>query len=131
MNAYRQFQDQLFDGTPLERLRNITSHMTDWYRRVLMHDPCVYCGSDATGLDHIRPRSSYEPAPNSKVILRWMNGWENRAPSCARCDSAKGAQSMLLFLWVINRQGLPSVSKAQQARQERLRKVQRLLMLKY
>ncbi len=86
------------------------------YFRVLLRDPCVYCYGQATGLDHIRPRSSYVPAPRSRQLWRWMNGWENRAPACMRCDNAKGAQPLIAFLLMRQREGLPDVTPDQRRR---------------
>lgn len=57
------------------------------WRTVLLRDPCVYCGGQATGLDHIHPRSH-----------GGSDGWENRAPSCAECDRAKAHYPLIGFL---------------------------------
>jgi hypothetical protein len=57
------------------------------WRRVLMQDPCVYCGGPAHGLDHIHASSR-----------GGGDGWHNRAPACQSCDTRKGDASLLIFL---------------------------------
>jgi hypothetical protein len=57
------------------------------YRRVLLNDPCVYCGGKPTGLDHIVPRANGGP-----------DGWQNRAPACGGCDGRKAHYGLLRFL---------------------------------
>jgi hypothetical protein len=66
---------------------NGTGKMGNGYKKVLMRDPCVYCGAKPTGLDHIQPESKNGP-----------NNWQNRAPACRTCDQAKGNQLLLHFL---------------------------------
>lgn len=66
----------------------------NWWRQTLLKDPCVYCGAKPDGLDHIMARSK-----------KGADGWENRAPACRRCDSAKKAQPMMVW-WVLNRPDL-------------------------
>lgn len=56
-----------------------------------MSDPCVYCGGSAEGLDHIRA-----------ATRGGVDGWENRAPACARCDQTKRNASLLRFMWASN-----------------------------
>lgn len=86
------------------------------YQLVLLRDPCSYCGGIPTGLDHIQPRSTYEPGPNSRKFRYWMNSWENRTPACMRCDNFKGDSPVLLFLIKIQRRGLPDVTRSQTKR---------------
>jgi hypothetical protein len=57
------------------------------YAAVLLRDPCVYCGNPATGLDHIHPS-----------VKGGTDGWTNRAPACASCDSRKGDTPLVHFL---------------------------------
>jgi 5-methylcytosine-specific restriction endonuclease McrA len=57
------------------------------YREVLLRDPCVYCGGQSTGLDHVHPRSQ-----------NGADGWENRAPACGLCDGDKSATPLLRYL---------------------------------
>jgi len=95
------------------------------YQRVLLEDPCVYCSEQATGLDHIRPRASYLPGPNSRFYRRWLNSWENRAPACLRCDNAKQNRPLVVFLIQRFRDGLPPPTKAQLKRSRGLLRVQR------
>lgn len=72
----------------LRKIKNGRDRETERiYRQVLMTDPCVYCGEPPTGLDHIHPKSR-----------GGRDGWENRAPACAKCDDAKGTASVLVFL---------------------------------
>jgi 5-methylcytosine-specific restriction endonuclease McrA len=58
------------------------------YRRVLLKEPCVYCGNlQSDGMDHIVPKSQ-----------GGKDGWYNRAPACWKCDKGKSASPMLVFL---------------------------------
>jgi hypothetical protein len=57
------------------------------YRKVLLQDPCVYCGKPAEVLDHIWPRSR-----------GGGDGWENRAPTCKGCDEVKRNASVVVFM---------------------------------
>lgn len=57
------------------------------WRRVMLHDPCVYCGGQATTSDHIQPASTGGSAH-----------WSNRAPACQRCNVEKAATGLLQFL---------------------------------
>jgi hypothetical protein len=61
--------------------------MSEGYKKILLRDPCVYCGAKPTGLDHITPESKNGP-----------NNWQNRAPACKTCDQKKGSQLLLHFL---------------------------------
>ena len=61
-------------------------HEPQW-RRILLRDPCVYCGAPATGLDHIHPRK-----------FGGTDAWRNRAPACATCDGEKDAELLLSYL---------------------------------
>lgn len=63
----------------------------DTWRAVLMREPCVYCGDDVDGLDHIVPRSD-----------GGVNGWINRAPACSRCDNLKASMPAAVFLVLLN-----------------------------
>jgi hypothetical protein len=57
------------------------------YLAIVMQDPCVYCGGPANTRDHIVPISDGGP-----------NRWDNYAPACRGCNSAKGNKSLLDFL---------------------------------
>lgn len=48
---------------------------------------CCYCGGPADESDHIEPHSK-----------GGRNDWPNRSPICTRCNAAKSAKSLLLFL---------------------------------
>jgi hypothetical protein len=58
------------------------------WRAVLRRDPCVYCGSEASGLDHIWPKSR-----------GGSDHWENRVPACRSCDCDKANTPLLMHLW--------------------------------
>jgi 5-methylcytosine-specific restriction endonuclease McrA len=58
-----------------------------YYRKDILHDPCVYCGGKATTLDHIHPKSD-----------GGSNGWSNMAPSCLTCNSKKKSRGLIEFL---------------------------------
>lgn len=69
------------------------------YRRVLLADPCVYCGATARGLDHIEPRAAVLKGTINRWRKRqWSNSWENRAPACRNCDEKKAALGLLFYL---------------------------------
>lgn len=58
------------------------------YKRVILNDPCVYCGGpESNGRDHIWARSK-----------GGKDNWRNRAPACHACDHWKGSKKLLVFL---------------------------------
>lgn len=65
------------------------------YAEMIKSDPCVYCGAASESVDHIDP-----------VAFGGKSEWDNLAPACGRCNSTKGAKSLLRFL--IYRQQSPS-----------------------
>lgn len=60
--------------------------LTKW-QRVLMADPCAYCGAPACGTDHIVARSR-----------GGTNDWTNLTGTCNRCNSGKRTKSLLAYL---------------------------------
>lgn len=57
------------------------------YAAIIQADPCVYCGSPATEIDHIVP------------IARGGTGaWDNLAPICSTCNRQKYTRSVLHML---------------------------------
>lgn len=71
---------------------NSMPRITYEWREVLSYDPCVYCGGEARGLDHIQPQSR-----------GGVDNWTNRAPACRKCDNLKGNASLLFFLVAVAR----------------------------
>jgi 5-methylcytosine-specific restriction endonuclease McrA len=57
------------------------------FARVVLRDPCVYCGERGGTLDHIEPTS-----------LGGANHWSNMASACALCNSSKRHTRLLLYL---------------------------------
>lgn len=58
------------------------------YEVILRGDPCSYCGSVATQVDHI--------------VARFRGGaddWGNKTTSCERCNQSKSDHSLLWFLY--------------------------------
>lgn len=55
--------------------------------KILVRDPCVYCGKRATGVDHITP-----------IVSGGDSGWDNLAGACRDCNRRKHATPMLFFL---------------------------------
>lgn len=104
---------------------NADPHISEAWRRTLMAEPCVYCGAEATGLDHIAPRSSFADVPGKRHLH--IHGWWNRAPACGRCDMAKRDTPLLIFLVQIRADGLREPTDKMAARLERLRHRQRQL----
>lgn len=56
-------------------------------RKILLKDPCVYCGEPSTEIDHIQPFSR-----------GGEHDWKNRAPTCLRCNRTKNDAGLLRFL---------------------------------
>lgn len=77
------------------------------WRATMRLDPCVYCGAEARGLDHIAARTRGGP-----------DALDNRAAACTRCDQLKGRAPLLVFLWAAER------SRRRVARRPNLRTVQ-------
>jgi hypothetical protein len=67
---------------------NGETHRQAWMR-VLRNDPCSYCNAPAASVDHIDPQSRRH---------RLTHTWVNFTGACERCNNAKGAQSLLLWL---------------------------------
>lgn len=59
------------------------------HARILLADPCAYCGEPATAIDHITP-----------ITKGGTSEWENLAPACGSCNSSKGNRLLLTFLLV-------------------------------
>lgn len=57
------------------------------WARVLLHDPCSYCGGSVEHIDHIHP-----------VSRGGRSDWDNLAPACAACNRRKNAKPLLRFL---------------------------------
>ena len=57
------------------------------YRQIIAVDPCVYCGNAAQAIDHIIP-----------VVEGGSDRWDNLAPICRDCNSAKRTRSLLEVL---------------------------------
>lgn len=57
------------------------------YVRLIINDPCVYCGGAAEAIDHIHPSSQGGGGT-----------WDNLAPACMSCNSSKRDQDLLGFL---------------------------------
>lgn len=57
------------------------------YGRILLSDPCSYCGGPGGVLDHITP-----------VVAGGTNDWHNLTSSCRTCNSRKSKRSLLTFL---------------------------------
>ena len=65
----------------------VSSHDIGVYKRIVVADPCCYCGEPAYCLDHIVPRVDGGP-----------NTWDNLTAACERCNNAKSGRSLLSFL---------------------------------
>lgn len=63
------------------------STATRGYARVVLADPCVYCGGPADTLDHIEPLSAGGD-----------HDWTNLAGACRPCNSRKERRPLLTFL---------------------------------
>lgn len=69
--------------TPKPRAKRVPTSIMSF----LLLDPCVYCGGEADGFDHIVPRSS-----------GGEHDWTNLAPACRSCNSQKHTRPLLFFL---------------------------------
>lgn len=69
--------------------KDIMSAESEHYASIIKNDPCVWCGSTDTesSIDHIVP-----------IVDGGSNQWENFAPACRSCNSAKNRKSVLEFL---------------------------------
>ncbi len=57
------------------------------WRRLLLNEPCVYCGQAAETIDHIVPQSTGGASSPA-----------NLTPACASCNNQKGSMPLVLFL---------------------------------
>lgn len=57
------------------------------YVRLILADPCSYCGREVAEIDHIVP-----------ISTGGKSDWDNLAPACGRCNGSKGARSLLFFM---------------------------------
>jgi len=78
-------------GSPLRE--DGETHRTAWMR-LLRADSCAYCNSPAPSgtLDHIEPRARPGRAPGG------VHCWTNYTGACERCNAAKAATPLLVFL---------------------------------
>lgn len=63
-----------------------TDEAKEW-ARVLLNDPCVYCGAPTEHIDHIEP-----------ISRGGDSEWDNLAPACGECNRRKNAKPLLRFL---------------------------------
>ena len=66
--------------------RTTTGRHTNW-RRVLLRDPCAYCGAPCETLDHVVP-----------ICLGGAQGGVNVTACCTRCNRLKGSTMLFQFL---------------------------------
>jgi len=59
------------------------------HARILLADPCTYCGEPSTAIDHIVP-----------ITKGGDSEWENLAGVCGSCNSSKRNRLLLTFLLV-------------------------------
>jgi hypothetical protein len=71
----------------------LTRQWKDQRKRVLNRDnhQCVYCGQDATQVDHIIPR-----------VDGGTHDLDNLVAACARCNGLKGSRSQASFLRMLS-----------------------------
>lgn len=80
--------------------RRANGRGSSYYRtQIIKFDLCVYCGKRAESTDHIHPTSE-----------GGVNSWINFAPTCVKCNNAKGSLSVLAFM--LNRAGRISQREA-------------------
>jgi hypothetical protein len=74
------------------------SGATPKYVRVMMDDPCIFCGGTGGTIEHIYPRSLYPkvvPLPETGFS---RDHWTNLANSCQSCNMKRGAKGLLFYL---------------------------------
>lgn len=65
----------------------INPRLVGAYKKLLLQDPCSYCGAPADVQDHIVARRR-----------GGTNEWDNLTGSCTYCNTFKSARSLLGFL---------------------------------
>lgn len=87
---YRQSHPEIFAlinrRRYLRRKGGFTKTSQD-YERILVQDPCSYCGQATTTIDHITP-----------VVALGDSHWSNLTAACRSCNSRKSSRSLLDFL---------------------------------
>lgn len=75
-------------GCDLGVKRRRTSHdLSKEWKKVLLSDPCVYCGGVSVEADHIFP-----------FARGGDHDWHNRAPACLACNRSKNDIPLLKFM---------------------------------
>jgi hypothetical protein len=64
------------------------------YREIIASDPCVWCGGAADTVDHIQP-----------IARGGTDRWDNYAPACLSCNSAKNTRTLLVNLMRLANRG--------------------------
>lgn len=77
------------------------------YAKVLLNDPCVYCGAPTEAVDHIQP-----------LTRGGSHAWDNLTASCKSCNSRKHNKDLLTFL--LTRENPRSVRRREATLQRRL-----------
>lgn len=77
------------------KLQSTTSNEVIDYYAVLYNDPCSYCYSVSTSIDHIVP-----------ISKNGAHSWVNLTSACQHCNSSKQTRSLLAFLLEVNPNGL-------------------------
>lgn len=65
------------------------------WSRVLLRDPCAYCGAPCKEPDHIVPKVMNSQGTGAAPCTF---GPENLTAACRRCNRSKGAHTLLGFL---------------------------------
>lgn len=80
------------------------------YLRLVLGDPCCYCGAPSAVLDHVTPK-----------VRDGSDQWSNLTASCSRCNLQKRALSLLGFLGWRNHEREREQALALEAEAKRLR----------
>lgn len=90
---YETHKDEIFEKSRRRRaaLRGATiegtkQELKDWCRLIL-NDPCAYCGGPSTSIDHVVP-----------IDKGGVHGASNLVGACERCNKSKSTESLLFFL---------------------------------
>lgn len=97
-----QFPDRIRANNKRQRAKRANAHigdestqkLTHEYWETLYHDPCSYCRSPTSTVDHI-----------VSIKQGGTHTWDNLTAACASCNASKHTRSLWEFLWLKQRGG--------------------------
>lgn len=67
-------------------IEGTSRELKDWCR-IILNDPCAYCGEPSASIDHVAP-----------IDNGGVHGASNLVGACERCNRSKSTESLLFFL---------------------------------